>query len=66
MVAAPLAALDIPLKVLVWDDGNEGGCRVSYNSPEFCPSGTTSRVLYVRPSMQLSRSLRNYLVPDPH
>ena len=34
MVAAPLAALDIPLKVLVWDDGN-GAVSVSYNSPEF-------------------------------
>jgi len=34
MLAAPLAALDIPLKVLVWDDGN-GAVSVSYNSPEF-------------------------------
>jgi uncharacterized protein (DUF302 family) len=34
MVAAPLAALDIPLKVLVWDDGN-GAVSVSYNAPEF-------------------------------
>ena len=34
MVAAPLAALDLPLKVLVWDDGN-GAVSVSYNSPEF-------------------------------
>jgi uncharacterized protein (DUF302 family) len=34
MVAAPLAALDIPLKVLVWEDGN-GAVSVSYNSPEF-------------------------------
>jgi uncharacterized protein (DUF302 family) len=34
MVAAPLAALDIPLKVLVWEDGN-GAVSVSYNSPGF-------------------------------
>jgi uncharacterized protein (DUF302 family) len=34
MVAAPLAALDIPLKVLVWVDGN-GAVSVSYNSPGF-------------------------------
>src|SRR5215471_19258255 len=34
MVAAPRAALDIPLKVLVWDDGN-GAVSVSYNAPDF-------------------------------
>jgi uncharacterized protein (DUF302 family) len=34
MLAAPLAALDIPLKVLVWEDGN-GAVSVSYNSPAF-------------------------------
>src|ERR1700758_1801445 len=34
MVAAPLAALDIPLKVLVWEDGN-AAVSVSYNSPGF-------------------------------
>jgi len=31
MVAAPLAALDLPLKVLVWDDG--GQTIVSYTDP---------------------------------
>jgi uncharacterized protein (DUF302 family) len=31
MAAAPLAALDLPLKVLVWDDG--GQTRVSYTAP---------------------------------
>ena len=31
MAAAPLAALDLPLKVLVWDD--EGRTKVSYYSP---------------------------------
>ncbi len=31
MVAAPLAALDLPLKVLVWDDGCQ--TKVSYTAP---------------------------------
>lgn len=31
MAAAPLAALDLPLKVLVWADGHE--TRVSYTAP---------------------------------
>lgn len=31
MAAAPLAALDLPLKVLVWDDG--GQTKVSYAAP---------------------------------
>jgi uncharacterized protein (DUF302 family) len=34
MLAAPLAALDIPLKVLVWAD-RDGAVSVSYNSPGF-------------------------------
>jgi uncharacterized protein (DUF302 family) len=34
MVTAPLAGLDIPLKVLVWED-NSGAVAVSYNSPGF-------------------------------
>jgi uncharacterized protein (DUF302 family) len=32
MAAAPLAGLDLPLKVLIWDDAGE--TRVSYYSPE--------------------------------
>ena len=32
MAAAPLAALDLPLKFVVWDDG--GQTRVSYVSPD--------------------------------
>lgn len=31
MIAAPLAALDLPLKVLIWD--NEGRTSVSYYAP---------------------------------
>ncbi|HEV2309775.1 MAG TPA: DUF302 domain-containing protein [Acidimicrobiia bacterium] len=34
MVAAPLAALDLPLKILVSGDG-AGGVWVSYNSPDY-------------------------------
>ena len=34
MLAAPLAGLDFPLKVLVWKNGN-GAVLVSYNSPGF-------------------------------
>jgi len=34
MVAAPLAGLDLPLKVLVWEGAN-GAVAVSYNSPAF-------------------------------
>ena len=32
VVAAPLAALDLPLKVVVWDD--DGQTKVSYYSPD--------------------------------
>ena len=32
MEAAPLAALDLPLKVLIWADGEQ--TKVSYNAPE--------------------------------
>jgi uncharacterized protein (DUF302 family) len=31
MAAVPLAALDLPLKVLIWDDG--GQTKVSYSAP---------------------------------
>ena len=31
MVAAPLAALDLPLRVLVWVDGDQ--TKVSYTAP---------------------------------
>ena len=34
MIAAPTAGLDLPLKVLVWENGN-GTVSVSYNSPGF-------------------------------
>lgn len=34
MLAAPSAALDLPLKILVWEDGN-GKTWLSYNSPAY-------------------------------
>jgi len=34
MVAAPSIALDLPLKILVWEDG-EGKVWCSYNEPEY-------------------------------
>jgi uncharacterized protein (DUF302 family) len=34
MLAAPSAALDLPLKILIWEDGQEK-VWLSYNSPEF-------------------------------
>jgi uncharacterized protein (DUF302 family) len=34
MVAAPTLAIDLPLKALVWQDG-DGTAWVSYNSPEY-------------------------------
>jgi len=34
MMATPGAALDLPLKVLAWDDGS-GRCWVSFNTPEY-------------------------------
>lgn len=37
MIASPLLALDLPLKALVWQDG-EGKVWVSYTSPDFLAS----------------------------
>ena len=34
MVHSPTAAIDLPLKILVWEDG-EGNVRISYNSSAF-------------------------------
>ena len=34
MVAAPSLAIDLPLKALVWEDG-QGKVWVSYNAPEY-------------------------------
>src|SRR5271163_3240080 len=34
MLAAPSAAIDLPLKILVWEDG-EGKVWASYNAPEY-------------------------------
>lgn len=34
MLAAPSSAIDLPLKILVWEDG-EDRVWISYNSPEY-------------------------------
>ncbi len=34
MIAAPSVAIDLPLKILVWEDEN-GAAWISYNSPEY-------------------------------
>jgi uncharacterized protein (DUF302 family) len=34
MLAAPSSAIDLPLKILVWEDG-KGKVWVSYNSPQY-------------------------------
>jgi len=34
MLASPSIALDLPLKILVWEDG-QGKVWISYNSPEY-------------------------------
>jgi uncharacterized protein (DUF302 family) len=34
MLAAPSVAIDLPLKILVWQDG-QGQVWLSYNSPEY-------------------------------
>jgi len=34
MVAAPSIAIDLPLKILIWEDA-DGNARVSYNSPAY-------------------------------
>jgi len=34
MLAAPSIAIDLPLKILVWEDG-QGKVWVSYNSPDY-------------------------------
>lgn len=34
MVASPTAAIDLPLKILVWE-GDEGSTRISYNSTAY-------------------------------
>jgi uncharacterized protein (DUF302 family) len=34
MLAAPSIAIDLPIKILVWED-DQGKVWVSYNSPEY-------------------------------
>ncbi len=54
MVASPLLALDLPLKVLVWEDAAKK-VWVSYNTPEFLiqrhalPAGLAKNISGVEP-----------------
>jgi uncharacterized protein (DUF302 family) len=34
MLAAPSSAIDLPLKILIWEDA-QGKVRISYNSPDY-------------------------------
>ena len=34
MLAAPSSAIDLPVKILVWED-SQGKVWISYNSPEY-------------------------------
>src|ERR1700730_9916637 len=34
MLAAPSSAIDLPLKILIWEDG-QGKAWISYNSPDY-------------------------------
>jgi len=34
MIAAPTSAIDLPLKILIWEDA-KGKVRISYNSPAY-------------------------------
>ena len=43
MEAEPLAALDLPLKVLVWVDGDRTGSRTSRPPPSPTATGSTPR-----------------------
>jgi Domain of unknown function DUF302 len=52
-LVAPLAALDMPLKVLVWEDGNQA-VSVSYNSPEFLAARHHVEGALRAPSTQLT------------
>jgi uncharacterized protein (DUF302 family) len=52
MEAAPLSALDLPLKVLIWDGGDQG-CQVSYTDPAVLgaryglPAGTLAPLMAI-------------------
>ena len=61
MLAAPLAALDIPLKCWSGRTATERCQSVTTHRGSW-PGGTTSTAHCVRPSTPLSRSLRHYLV----
>ena len=52
MLAAPSVAIDLPLKILIWEDG-QGAVWLSYNSPA-CRSVTAFRRICCRTSREWS------------
>jgi uncharacterized protein (DUF302 family) len=46
MLAVPAIAMDLPLKILIWED-DHGKCWVSYNSPQYLKNryGLTDELL---------------------
>ena len=60
MAAAPLAALDLPLKVLVWDD--DGRTKVSYYSPAALAAALWSMVANSFNPLPLSMLVRRATV----
>jgi uncharacterized protein (DUF302 family) len=63
MVAAPLAALDLPLKVLIWDDG--GQATVSYAAPAAVATAITSALTWPPGWRALGRSPTRWWQPEP-
>lgn len=63
MQAVPLAALDLPLKILVWKDGN-GKVWVSYNTPAYLRNryGLTEEV--ARPLSSIVELVNSALHPE--
>ncbi len=62
MVASPLLALDLPLKILVWEDTTKK-VWVSYNTPEFLirrhslPAGLAKNISGVEPLVKAALGL---------
>ena len=63
MVARPLAALDLPLKVLIWEDADKVAW-VSYNTPEFLaqrhgiPSDLVKNIAVVEPLVKAALEIK--------
>ena len=53
MIASPSIAIDLPIKILIWEDG-EGKVRISYNDPSYLqarhglPADLVSKIAVVK------------------